>query len=105
MIDYGTIDKGASGVRYFNFTNKGSSPLIISDVKSSCGCTVPTPSKEPVMPGKSGKIEVSYDTHRIGVFNKHLTVISNSQDRDKIFLNIKGEVLAPKEGDEKKKKN
>ena len=41
VIDYGTVDKGADGVRDFVFTNTGDAPLIISNVKSTCGCTIP----------------------------------------------------------------
>ena len=59
-IDYGKISKGSdSGVRVFEFTNTGNSPLIITDVLSTCGCTVPTKPKDPIMPGKKGKIEIN----------------------------------------------
>ena len=54
-IDYGEIAKGSDGVRVFEFTNTGSEPLIISDVKSSCGCTVPEKPKDPIAPGKNGQ--------------------------------------------------
>ncbi|MBQ0787283.1 MAG: DUF1573 domain-containing protein, partial [Oceanihabitans sp.] len=50
-VDYGTIEKGADGIRTFEFTNTGDAPLIISKVSSSCGCTVPSSPKEPIMPG------------------------------------------------------
>ena len=61
-IDYGTIDKGADGVREFKFTNNGKEPLIISNARGSCGCTVPTWPKEPIKPGESSviKVVVSY---------------------------------------------
>jgi len=62
-IDYGTVEKGADGVRVFEFTNTGDAPLIISNVKSSCGCTVPSKPKDPIMPGDSGEIKVKYDTN------------------------------------------
>ena len=52
-IDYGTINKGSDGVRVFKFKNTGNAPLIISDVKSSCGFTVPKKPTAPIMPGKS----------------------------------------------------
>ena len=54
VIDYGTIEKGADGVRVFEFTNTGNAPLIISNVKSTCGCTVPKKPKGPIMPGETG---------------------------------------------------
>ena len=66
VIDYGEIAKGSDGVRTFEFTNTGDAPLIISNVKSSCGCTVPSIPKEPIMPGESGEIAVKYDTNRVG---------------------------------------
>ena len=54
-IDYGTIEKGSNGVRVFTFKNTGTAPLIISTVKSSCGCTIPKKPEKPIMPGKKGE--------------------------------------------------
>ena len=48
VIDYGTVDKGANGVRDFVFTNTGDAPLIISNVKSTCGCTIPKKPEKPI---------------------------------------------------------
>jgi hypothetical protein len=91
-IDYGTIAKGSDGVRVFEFTNTGDAPLIVSDVKSSCGCTVPKKPEGPIAPGASGKIEVKYDTNRVGPIRKTVTVYSNADQPIKA-LKIKGEVL------------
>jgi len=91
-IDYGTIEKGANGVRVFEFTNIGDAPLVITKVKSTCGCTVPSWPKEPVMPGETGQIEVKYDTKRLDVFIKTILVTSNAQ-RPSIALKIKGNVI------------
>jgi len=88
-IDYGEIMKGSDGVRVFEFTNTGDAPLVIEDVKSSCGCTVPKKPEEPVMPGKTGKIEVKYDTKRVGPIRKTVTVYSNAEEPTKA-LKIKG---------------
>lgn len=88
-IDYGEITKGSDGVRVFEFTNVGDAPLVIEDVKSSCGCTVPKKPEEPVMPGKTGKIEVKYDTNRVGPIRKTVTVYSNAEEPIKA-LKIKG---------------
>ena len=66
VIDYGTIEKGANGVRDFIFTNTGDAPLIISNVKSTCGCTIPKKPEKPILPGESDKIQVKYDTKRVG---------------------------------------
>lgn len=96
VIDYGAIEQNANGERVFTFTNTGKSPIIISKVKTSCGCTVPSYSKTPIMPGKTSEIKVKYATSRIGIFNKTITVTSNASEPNKI-LRIKGEVLKPKE--------
>lgn len=93
-IDYGEIEKGSDGVRVFEFTNTGNVPLVISSVKSSCGCTIPKKPEEPIMPGKTGKIEVKYDTNRVGPIRKAITVTSNAETPTKV-LKIKGNVNGP----------
>lgn len=92
-VDYGEVAKGADGVRVFEFTNTGKAPLIISDVRSSCGCTIPKKPDAPIMPGKTGEIQVKYDTNRVGPIRKAITVISNADTPTKV-LKIKGEVKA-----------
>jgi hypothetical protein len=91
MIDYGTIEQHADPLRIFNFTNTGNEALIIKNAKGSCGCTVPKWPKEPIMPGETGKIEVRYDTKRIGPFSKRVTLTTNSVE-ERIVLTIKGRV-------------
>jgi hypothetical protein len=91
-IDYGIIEKGANGVRVFEFTNTGNAPLIITDVKSTCGCTIPKKPDGPIMPGETGQIEVKYDTNRVNPIRKTITVTSNA-DTATIALKIKGEVI------------
>lgn len=98
-IDYGTVAKGEdNGLRVFEFKNIGDAPLVISDVKSSCGCTVPTRPTEPVAPGKTGKIEVQYNMNP-GVINKTITVTSNAVNKQDgmIPLRIKGTVIVKEE--------
>jgi len=92
-IDYGTIEKGSNGVREFEFTNTGNEPLIVSKVSSSCGCTIPKKPDGPVMPGKTGVIEVKYDTNRVNPIRKTITVISNAETPT-VALKIKGLVVA-----------
>ncbi|WP_276165753.1 DUF1573 domain-containing protein [Zobellia alginiliquefaciens] len=92
-VDYGEIQKGADGVRVFEFTNTGQAPLIISKVSSSCGCTIPKKPEDPILPGKTGEIQVKYDTNRVGPIRKAITVISNADTPTKV-LKIKGEVKA-----------
>ncbi|MDO5608912.1 MAG: DUF1573 domain-containing protein [Capnocytophaga sp.] len=91
-IDYGTVKEGADGKRVFEFTNTGKAPLVITNVSSSCGCTVPSWTKEPVAPGAKGKIEVVYDTKRVGPIRKTITVLSNAKDNGQKTLRIKGTV-------------
>lgn len=94
VVDYGTIDQGADGVREFKFTNNGKEPLIISNARGSCGCTVPTWPKEPIKPGESSVIKVKYDTKRLGAINKSVTITSNAATPTKV-VRIKGKIIAP----------
>lgn len=91
IIDYGKIDKGSNGERTFVFTNVGNQPLIIKNIQSSCGCTVPKKPEKPIMPGEKGEIKVSYDTKRIGGFSKAITIFSNAKNSRKV-IKIKGYV-------------
>jgi len=93
-IDYGRIAKGSDGVRDFVFTNTGDAPLIITDVKSSCGCTIPKKPDGPIAPGATGTIQVKYDTKRVGPIRKTVTVYTNAENAKVKSLKIKGEVLA-----------
>ena len=100
VIDYGTIEKGADGIRKFEFTNTGTSPLIISRVYSSCGCTIPKKPEDPILPGETGEIEVKYDTKRVGPIRKTISVYSNAGQVPHP-LKIKGTITAPKDEDKK----
>lgn len=97
-IDYGTVVKGENGIRQFKFTNTGTSDLNITQVRSSCGCTIPKKPDAPIAPGASDVIEVKYDTERIGPIRKTITVASNASNA-MVALKIKGEVVeeAPEE--------
>lgn len=91
--NYGTITQGADGNCEFKFTNKGKAPLVLNNVHASCGCTVPTWPKKPILPGEEGIIKVKYNTARIGNFNKTITVNSNAANST-VILRIKGNVVA-----------
>lgn len=91
--DYGTVVQGSDATCEFKFTNKGKEPLILQKPVSSCGCTVPTWPQEPVLPGKSDVIKVTYSTHNIGPINKTVTVNSNAKTA-RVVLSIKGNVIA-----------
>lgn len=98
-INYGNVFKGEdSGKRVFEFKNTGDMPLIIKDVKSSCGCTVPTKPTEPILPGKTGVIEVQYNMNP-GPISKTITVESNAVNKENgmIALRIKGTVMVKEE--------
>ena len=103
-IDYGTIEKGADGVRVFEFTNTGDAPLVITKVKSTCGCTVPKKPEAPIMPGETGEIEVKYDTKRLGVIMKTILVTSNAETPS-VALKIKGKVIDPSKSSVLEKKS
>jgi len=92
--DYGTIERGSDGQCEFTFTNKGEKPLILSNVRASCGCTVPEWTREPVAPGKKGKIKIRYNTRITGAFNKTVIVYSNAVN-NKVNLRVKGQVVKP----------
>ena len=96
VVDYGTIEKGDDGVREFKFTNTGSSPLYITKVRSSCGCTIPKKPTDSIMPGDEEVIEVKYDTNRVGPIRKTITVSSNAVT-PVVALQIKGTVEEPEE--------
>lgn len=93
VIDYGTVAHNADGVRAFKFKNIGTAPIVITNVKGSCGCTVPTKPDHAIMPGETAEIGVKYATDRVGAFSKTVTVTSNASEPT-VILKIKGTVLA-----------
>jgi hypothetical protein len=95
--DFGNVTEGTQATHEFEFTNTGNAPVIISSVNASCGCTTPYWTKEPIAPGKKGKVTASYNsTGRPGMFNKTITVVSNAQPATKV-LSIKGAVVPKSE--------
>ncbi len=90
--DYGTVVKGGNGECEFVFKNTGKSDLILTNVRSSCGCTVPVWPKEPIPKNGKAVIKVKYDTNRVGGINKSITVESNAEN-NRVVLNIKGNVV------------
>jgi hypothetical protein len=91
--DYGTLYRNDNGVCTFTFTNIGKADLQLTNVSSSCGCTVPEWPKEPIPPKKSATIKVSYNTGNVGTINKNIFVDSNAGER--VTLSIKGAVVEP----------
>lgn len=93
--DYGTIPQGGDGTYEFVFKNTGKVPLLLTNVRSSCGCTIPEWPKKPLNKGEEGKIKVSYNTRITGSFSKSISVYSNVGEAP-IVLVIKGKVEAAK---------
>ncbi|MBQ0908238.1 DUF1573 domain-containing protein [Flavobacterium sp. F-328] len=93
-IDYGRVKSTDNSSRDFIFTNTGNAPLLITNVLSTCGCTIPTKPDAPIMPGKTGKITVKYNM-AIGPIRKTLTVESNAinYESGRVALKIRGEVV------------
>ena len=93
--DFGTLLQGEVVTYSFHFTNTGNAPLIISQVTSSCGCTVGDYPRKPIDPGKKGEIKATYNsTGHHGFQNRYLTVMANTMPAKNI-LHIKGKVMTP----------
>ena len=96
--DYGDVKHGGNGKCTFTFTNTGTEPLVISNARGSCGCTVPEWPKAPIAPGAKAVITVNYDTKRVGAINKSVTITSNAVNEPTKIIRIKGNVLPAPEG-------
>ncbi len=91
-FDFGNITEGEKVTHIFKFKNTGKNPLIISDAKGSCGCTVPKWPKEPIAPGKEGQIEVKFDSSKKpGKQTKNVTITANTEPV-KTILKISADV-------------
>jgi hypothetical protein len=93
--DFGTIEQHADAIAVFEFKNTGKQPLILTDVRASCGCTVPEWPRNPILPGKTAKISVKYDSKNLGVILRQVTVLSNAATPSTV-LTIKGMVKEKK---------
>lgn len=89
--DYGTIEQNGNGTYDFKFTNEGTEPLVLTNVRSTCGCTVPQWPRTPIAPGESEIIKVKYNTARVGSFAKSVYVTSNGSTQP-VILKIRGKV-------------
>jgi len=98
LHDFGEIIQGENVSTEFKFTNTGKNDLIITDAHGSCGCTVPEWPKEPIPPGGSGAIKVAFNSaNRSSVFNKTVTVTTNTIPSSTSKLIIKGTIIVPKD--------
>jgi Protein of unknown function (DUF1573) len=93
--DFGKIPQGTPVTTVFEFTNIGKEPLILADVKPTCGCTIADYTKTPVKSGEKGVIKITYNAAAAMPFNKTIVVTSNAKTPTK-YLNIVGEVIAAK---------
>ena len=78
VINLGTIEKGTTTTTKFEFTNNGTQSLVIERVRTSCGCTASEYPKQPILPGQTASILVSYNAKSVGSFDKSVTVYSNA---------------------------
>jgi len=91
--DFGKIPQGIPVTTNFEFTNIGEEPLILAEVKPTCGCTIADYTKTPVKKGEKGIIKITYNAAAVGSFTKAIIVTSNARTPQK-YLNIVGEVIA-----------
>lgn len=95
--DFGTIEQNTTNPKTFTFTNTGSEPLVISDAKGSCGCTVPDYPRQPIQPGETGEIKVVYSPGtQVNQQTKTVTITANTEPATTV-LRIKANVK-PGEG-------
>jgi len=92
--NFGTLQQNQKAVYAFAFSNPGNTPLVIHKVETSCGCTVPEWTKQPIKPGEKGKISIKYDTSHPGAFSKTITVYYNGKNSP-VHLKITGNVAYP----------
>lgn len=93
FVDFGEVEFSGNGERIWKFKNTGKEPLMITNAKGSCGCTVPEYPKEAIMPGKEGIIKIKYDTKRPGPINKTVTVTTNeAEGANTHTIKVKGTV-------------
>jgi hypothetical protein len=95
-VDYGTLKQHGEPLRKVSFTNTGTEPLVIKNARGSCGCTVPTWPKEPILPGASAEIEIRYATNRLGKINKTVKITTN-EGGDPHVIKVVGNILKPDE--------
>jgi hypothetical protein len=92
MHDYGQIEEDGDGTWSFAFKNLGEEAIVINRVRSTCGCTVPDWSRQPIEPGEAGEITVKYNTATTGTFLKSVVVYSTAANSP-VKLQIKGKVV------------
>ncbi|MCC5943963.1 MAG: DUF1573 domain-containing protein [Bernardetiaceae bacterium] len=93
--DFGEIKQGESVTRIFKFENTGAYPLVISQVRTTCGCTAPTWPREPIAPGEKSEITIVFNSRgKMGKQRKTITVISNAENSDAKLV-LSGNIVMP----------
>lgn len=77
--DFETIEQGKPQTHIFTFKNTQAEPIFIETIRTTCGCTAPSWSEEPILPDSTGSIKISYDAQKMGYFNKKIRVFFNHQ--------------------------
>ena len=90
--DFGTLEQGKPETYRFEFTNTTKEPVILTNVKASCGCTATDYTKTPIQPGEKGFVDARYNAGSVGPFTKSITVKTNEGDGGRKILRIKGTV-------------
>lgn len=91
--DFGNVLQGKETEAVFTLTNRGESPLIIEDIKVSCGCTLVEWTKDPILPEQSSEIVVKYNTNIIGTIKRSVVVNTNDRQQERILLMLTGNVV------------
>ena len=93
VYEFGQVKEGEIVEHVFEFKNTGTAPIILSQVSASCGCTTPSYTQTPVLPGKTGEIKVKFDSNnQVGKQQKIISIASNA-DNGIMTVQLKGEVL------------
>lgn len=94
VFDFGEIKEGEVVEHMYTFENKGTAPIILSQVSASCGCTTPSYTQTPILPGKQGEVKVVFDSNgQVGKQQKIITVVSNAEN-NVTTVQLRGEVVA-----------
>jgi len=86
VFDFGTIPQGKPVYHFFEVTNTGKTPMVLSNVQTSCGCTTPEWSKEPIAPGATAKVRVGYNAAAEGHFEKTITITYNQNLTEQVKI-------------------
>jgi hypothetical protein len=98
--DFGSIKQGESATTIFTYRNTGQAQLVITEARSSCGCTVPSYTREPVAVGQTGEIKVTFNSRgRRGKQHKQVTVRSNDPTNPVVYLSVQGDIEIPPSGE------